>query len=244
MANVSVANSDAGLASKTLDLLESDQTITGLKTFSRGAASPFSVASGALVVANLDADKLDGVEAAAFLLKAGGTMVGNLLFTDNTYDIGAAGATRPRDVYISRNVLIGGTLGVTGAVTLSGIAQSILGGNIGSIAATNTLYSGFGFNSSATEADMLFPIPAAGTVKSLYAMANGAAGGSQSWVITVRKNGVDTALTCTMSDPAVTASDVTHSFTVVAGDQISIKTVASAGATTRKLAMTCLFVTT
>lgn len=43
----------------------------------------------------------------------------NLTFTDATYDIGASGATRPRDLFLSRNAVIGGTLGVTGATTLS-----------------------------------------------------------------------------------------------------------------------------
>ena len=46
------------------------------------------------------------------LLLAGGTMTGNLLFTDATYDIGASGATRPRDLFLSRNAVIGGTLDV------------------------------------------------------------------------------------------------------------------------------------
>jgi len=44
----------------------------------------------------------------------------DLLFTDNTYDIGKSGASRPRDLFASRNAVVGGTLGVTGAVTLSG----------------------------------------------------------------------------------------------------------------------------
>ena len=47
------------------------------------------------------------------------TLVADLLFTDATYDIGKVGATRPRDVFASRNATIGGTLGVTGAATLS-----------------------------------------------------------------------------------------------------------------------------
>lgn len=49
----------------------------------------------------------------------GGTLTGNLLFTDATYDIGASGATRPRDLFLSRNATIGGTLGVTGVATLA-----------------------------------------------------------------------------------------------------------------------------
>jgi hypothetical protein len=46
---------------------------------------------------------------------AEGTLGTNLIFTpDNTYDIGASGATRPRDFFLGRNATIGGTLGVTG----------------------------------------------------------------------------------------------------------------------------------
>jgi hypothetical protein len=45
---------------------------------------------------------------------------GHLIWTtDATYDLGASGATRPRDLYLSRNAVIGGTLGVTGNVTLT-----------------------------------------------------------------------------------------------------------------------------
>lgn len=38
----------------------------------------------------------------------------NLIFTDATYDIGASGATRPRDLYLSRNAVIGAALTVAG----------------------------------------------------------------------------------------------------------------------------------
>ena len=43
----------------------------------------------------------------------------DLLFTDNTYDIGKSGATRPRDGFFSRNAVIGGTLGVSGVSTFT-----------------------------------------------------------------------------------------------------------------------------
>jgi len=49
----------------------------------------------------------------AYLPLEGGTMVGSILFTDNTYDIGASGATRPRTAYFGTSVvnplLIGGS---------------------------------------------------------------------------------------------------------------------------------------
>lgn len=43
-----------------------------------------------------------------FTTGAAVTLGGNLLFTDATYDIGASGATRPRDFFLSRNAVIGG----------------------------------------------------------------------------------------------------------------------------------------
>jgi|ERR1039458_8046444 hypothetical protein len=40
-----------------------------------------------------------------YLPLSGGTMVGNLLFTDNSYDIGASAATRPRTIYVATSVV-------------------------------------------------------------------------------------------------------------------------------------------
>lgn len=49
----------------------------------------------------------------------------NLIFTtDNTNDIGASAATRPRDFFLGRNALIGGTLGVTGVTSLAATTVS------------------------------------------------------------------------------------------------------------------------
>ena len=56
-------------------------------------------------------------DSASDTLTVNSTITSNLIFTDNTYDIGASGATRPRDLHLSRNALMGGTLGVTGALT-------------------------------------------------------------------------------------------------------------------------------
>tara|TARA_R100000315_G_scaffold62269_1_gene43010 strand:+ start:1345 stop:4257 length:2913 start_codon:yes stop_codon:yes gene_type:complete len=56
-------------------------------------------------------------DSASDTLTVNSTITSNLIFTDNTYDIGASGATRPRDLHLSRNALMGGTLGVTGLLT-------------------------------------------------------------------------------------------------------------------------------
>ncbi len=66
-------------------------------------------------------------------------------------------------------------------------------------------------------------IPFSGTIRNLY-IRSGATMSSTSTVYTVRKNGVDTAITISFasSDTNTTKSDTTHSFTVVAGDYITI----------------------
>lgn len=68
--SVSVLNTTAGLSGKTLALLEGSQTFTGQKTFDVGASAPFVVVSGAAKVSNLDADKLDGLDGAAYAVLA------------------------------------------------------------------------------------------------------------------------------------------------------------------------------
>ena len=73
MADIQVTNTDADLSDNTLLTEENAYTITGLHTFSRSTNAPFAVNSGAAVVANLDADKLDGIEATGFV-KANGTV--------------------------------------------------------------------------------------------------------------------------------------------------------------------------
>lgn len=79
--SISVLNTDAGLSGKTLQNLEDNQTVTGLKTFDRDPNPPFAVTSGSAVVSNLDADKVDGLDAAAFLKVDGSSaLTGGLQF--------------------------------------------------------------------------------------------------------------------------------------------------------------------
>lgn len=59
----------------------------------------------------------------------------DLKFTDGLFDIGKSGATRPRDLFLSRNATVGGTLGVTGASTLAAVSATT-GAFTGAITAT------------------------------------------------------------------------------------------------------------
>lgn len=82
MATVSVLNTSSNLSGKTLVSAENPYTISGLMTFNRSPSAPFAVASGSAVVTNLDSDKLDGIEGAAFArLASNETVTGNWAFT-------------------------------------------------------------------------------------------------------------------------------------------------------------------
>lgn len=58
-----------------------------------------------------------------------------LALADNTYDIGASGATRPRDLFLGRNATVGGNVAITGTVTTG--AQITASGSPAILAATN-----------------------------------------------------------------------------------------------------------
>jgi hypothetical protein len=66
----------------------------------------------------------------------GCTLTGPLLFTDASYDIGASGATRPRNIFLSGNIVAGGTLAITGHTTLEGVTST------GATGSGNIVYSG------------------------------------------------------------------------------------------------------
>lgn len=58
--------------------------------------------------------------AVAPLPLAGGTLIGDLKFTDASFDIGKTGATRPRDIFTSRDISAGRNLTVVGTVVIIG----------------------------------------------------------------------------------------------------------------------------
>jgi len=69
--------------------------------------------------------------------------------------------------------------------------------------------------------------PTDGTFTNLLITLAGAPGTGKSWTFTVRKNGVDTALSVVISDTATTGRDTTHSVAVAPGDLLSLKSVPS-----------------
>lgn len=64
MATVSILNTDANLSGKTLETLENDETVTGLKTYDRDPNPPFAVSAGSAVVPNLISERATYAEQA------------------------------------------------------------------------------------------------------------------------------------------------------------------------------------
>lgn len=80
------------------------------------------------------------------------TQAADLLFSDALYDIGKSGATRPRDIFASRDLTIGGNFTPGGAVIIG--ASAFFQGNVA---------AGFRFNDAAN-ANILVQITDAGRV--------------------------------------------------------------------------------
>ena len=131
----------------------------------------------------------------------------------------------------------------TGSVFLDGVAAYNPPGLVNPVsffkrgwlamAQGSTLYGcAVGAAGSGTEADGEAYVWEPMTLSGLQAAASGAVPAANSAVFTVRKNGADTALTCTIGAGATAASDVAHSVDFSRGDRFALKIVSSAAAGT------------
>ncbi|MEY2493521.1 MAG: trimeric autotransporter adhesin [Verrucomicrobiota bacterium] len=68
------------------------------------------------------ATSAQGTTADNAMPRAGGTFTGDILFTDGLYDIGKTGATRARDLNLSRNAFVGGYVSMS-AFAINGVQQ-------------------------------------------------------------------------------------------------------------------------
>ena len=75
-------------------------------------------------------------------------------------------------------------------------------------------------NWEATEAYQI--IPTNGTLKKLYVELESAPGAGKSYVFTLRINGANGIITCTVSDTNITANDLVNTIAVSAGDTVGI----------------------
>lgn len=82
-----------------------------------------------------------------------------------------------------------------------------------------------GAGANATESFKQSVMANSGTLNNLFVKFATAPGVGKNWVLILRVNGVDTALTLTIADSAVSGSDTTHSVSYSAGDKLSVKVV-------------------
>lgn len=152
-----------------------DGTTIGASSASTGAFTTLN-ASGATT---LDGNVTLG-NASGDTVTVTGTISSNLLFTDNTYDIGASGATRPRNLYLAGAATIGGNLSVGGTLTLTG--GLTLNGNVTvGDSASDTLTINSTVTSNLIFTDNTYDIGASGATRprNLFIAGNITAGGNQ-----------------------------------------------------------------
>lgn len=108
-------------------------------------------------------------------------------------------------------------------------------GSTGSASNSATNYVGLstGLTWSATEASRSVVIPCAGTIDKLYVLSNLSPGAGTSYTLTVRKGGTDQSLTCAITDTNTSNNDTTNSFSVSAGDILSVSCVPAGTPTAR-----------
>lgn len=86
-----------------------------------------------------------------------------------------------------------------------------------------------GVGGAGSEAATAWPMASNGTFNGLFVKTESNVGGSgQTATYTLRKNGVDTAITCQIASGASSANDTAHSVSYSQGDLIAIKVVNSA----------------
>ncbi|HVT58218.1 MAG TPA: LamG-like jellyroll fold domain-containing protein [Thermoanaerobaculia bacterium] len=113
-----------------------------------------------------------------------------------------------------------GAKGATGVPGANGTSGSAMGGNYPNTA-TGSFLMPWSDTTSAIEANASVPLPS-GTASKLVVSLTTEPGAGGSATITIRKNGVDTALRCTISGIANTCSDTADSVTFSDGDLLSV----------------------
>lgn len=109
-------------------------------------------------------------------------------------------------------------------------------GIIGAVTGGATAYPVPGSGTWAEGAtELQIPIPRSGTLKNLYVFAGTAPGGAVTDTITIRDDGGDTAITCTLVAAAVENNDTSNTHAMTAADRVSVSYVAGAGSAAANL---------
>jgi hypothetical protein len=140
-------------------------------------------------------------------------------------DTGATGATGPAGP--SGNTIIGGG---TGSDSLSTSGSSYVP------AFASNVTTGGG-----AEALVQQVVPVGATLSNFYVRLSGTPGTGDSYIVTVRRDGAATAVTCTIGAAATSCNDLTHTATFTAGQLLSIQVTATGTPTSRTMLWTAQF---
>jgi hypothetical protein len=135
-----------------------------------------------------------------------------------------------------------GTLNLAAAPYVNNVRlpSSFFSGTLGvaTIAASTTTYGGQGSESfNTTEANRVFMVPRAGTMRDFYVRTNNTQPASGSLVATIRRNAADTSIAATVAAGAAfgTVSNVANTATCSAGDFLALKFVNNATGTSAQV---------
>jgi Collagen triple helix repeat (20 copies) len=132
-----------------------------------------------------------------------------------------------------------GAQGPQGLTGPQGPSAIIIGGGTGSAnlsGSANRFVPAFYSNVNANENAVSQVMAISGELSSLYVRLDNSPGSTDSYTFTVRKNGLDSTLSCTIIGSATSCMDtnLAHSLTFDAGDLISIKAVPSSPSPTAR----------
>lgn len=116
-------------------------------------------------------------------------------------------------------------------------STSYVWGEDAAVPAGATTYMTFGTGNAGTSDSQRVKLDRAGVVRSITVRAAVAPGGGRSVVYTLMVNGVATVLTATIANAATTATVDTASLALAAGDELSMRQVASAAAAATNVAV-------
>ncbi len=102
---------------------------------------------------------------------------------------------------------------------------SFVGGNKSAQSAEDTCYQ---------------PMPIAGTIKLFRVRFSTAPGAGKSWLVKLRKNGVDTSISVTISDTATQGADLVNEVSVSPGDKLDVQVTPSGTPTAANIAWACV----
>jgi hypothetical protein len=103
----------------TLATLAGTETLTNKTLTGPTISSPTLTGSISATDLTISGNTTIG-DASTDTLTVNSTITSHLLFTDNTYDIGATGATRPRNIFLSGNATVGGNITLAGGIDVTG----------------------------------------------------------------------------------------------------------------------------